>query len=68
MTANTQTEKTVSTTPSHYVYQVLERKNREPFWRRIGTAWAAGDGFNVNLECLPLEGRIALRLASEKKE
>ena len=27
-----------------------------------------GKGFNVQLECVPLDGRITLRVASEKKE
>ena len=27
-----------------------------------------GSGFNVQLDCVPLDGRIALRVASENKE
>jgi hypothetical protein len=37
-------------------------------WIRIGSAWAHADGkgFNIQLETVPLDGRIALRVASEK--
>ena len=45
-------------------------ENRKAFWTRIGSAWAHqdGKGFNVQLEVAPLDGRITLRVASEKKE
>jgi hypothetical protein len=64
---NTQVQSngTKSKAPSHYVYQVIERPNAKPFWRRIGSAWACtdGNGFNVQLESLPNEGkRITLRV------
>jgi hypothetical protein len=57
-------------TPSHIVYQVRDREGRKSFWTRIGSAWAHADGqgFNVQIECVPLDGRITLRVASEKKE
>ncbi len=56
--------------PSHVAYQVRDREGRKAFWTRIGSAWAHADGkgFNVQLECVPLDGRITLRVASEKKE
>jgi hypothetical protein len=56
--------------PSHVAYQVREREGRKAFWTRIGSAWAHADGkgFNIQLECVPLDGRITLRVASEKKE
>jgi hypothetical protein len=59
-----------SKTPSHVVYQVRDRENAKGFWTRIGSAWAHADGkgFNVQIECVPLDGRITLRVASEKKE
>ena len=72
MSDNTKTNETTnSKTPSHIVYQVRDRgENRKAFWTRIGSAWAHqdGNGFNVQLECVPLDGRITLRVASEKKE
>ena len=60
-----------SKTPSHIVYQVRDRgDDKKAFWTRIGSAWAHADGkgFNVQIECVPLDGRITLRVASEKKE
>lgn len=56
--------------PSHVAYQVRDREGQKGFWTRIGTAWAHADGkgFNIQLEALPLDGRIVLRVASEKKD
>lgn len=56
--------------PSHVAYQVRDREGQKAFWTRIGTAWAHADakGFNIQLEALPLDGRIVLRVASEKKD
>jgi len=71
MTTNTKTtESTSPRTPSHVAYQVRDREGKKAFWTRIGSAWAHADGkgFNVQLEVVPLDGRITLRVASEKKE
>lgn len=56
--------------PSHYVYHVLKIRNQKPFYRRIGSAWAHADGqgFNVQLESFPLDGRVQLRVPTEKTE
>jgi hypothetical protein len=59
-----------SKTPSHIAYQVRDREGGKGFFTRIGAAWQHkdGKGFNVQLDCVPLDGRISLRVASEKKE
>jgi hypothetical protein len=64
------TETVGSKSPSHVVYHVRDREGGKGFWTRIGSAWAHqdGKGFNVQLEVAPLDGRITLRVASEKKE
>jgi hypothetical protein len=56
--------------PSHVAYQVRDREGAKSFWTRIGAAWAHADGkgFTVQLEAVPLDGRISLRVVSEKKE
>ena len=57
--------------PSHIAYQVRDRgEGKKAFWTRIGSAWAHadGNGFNIQLEAVPLDGRITLRVASETKE
>ena len=73
-TANTnQAQGASPKTPSHLVYHVREfdgREGKKSFWTRIGSAWAHADGkgFNAQVECFPIDGRITLRVASEKKE
>ena len=57
-----------SKAPSHVAYHVRNREGGEGFWTRIGSAWphADGNGFNLQIETVPLDGRITLRVASEK--
>jgi hypothetical protein len=59
-----------SKSPSHVAYQVRDRDGGKGFWTRIGSAWANADGkgFNIQLEVVPLDGRITLRVATEKKD
>jgi hypothetical protein len=57
-----------SKAPSHVAYHVRNREGGEGYWTRIGSAWAHadGNGFNIQLETVPLDGRIALRVVTEK--
>ncbi len=69
--SDTETTTTASAkAPSHYVYHVRESKGQKGFWTKIGAAWAHGDGkgFNIQVECVPLDGRLAVRVASEAKD
>jgi hypothetical protein len=71
MTDNTNTEtKTNNKTPSHIGYQVRDREGQKAIWTRIGAAWAHADGkgFNVQLEAVPLDGRVSLRVANENRD
>jgi hypothetical protein len=63
------TTSTSSKAPSHIAYQVSDREGRKAIWTRIGAAWqnADGQGFNIQLEAVPLDGRVTLRVATEKK-
>ncbi len=56
--------------PSHIAYHLRNGNSEKGFWTRIGAAWAHGDGngFNIQIETMPLDGRITLRIASEKSE
>jgi len=66
-----QTRTSHSKGPSHVAYQVRDRGDgKNGFWTRIGSVWphADGKGFNIQLECVPLDGRVTLRIASEKKD
>jgi hypothetical protein len=48
--------------PTHGVF-VVEGEGDSGFWTKVGAAWAHedGKGFNVNLVCLPLGGRLVVR-------
>ncbi len=61
---------TNSKKPSHVAYQVRDREGKKGYWTRIGSVWAHNDGkgFNIQLEVVPLDGRIVLRVESEKKD
>ncbi|GMU39041.1 MAG: hypothetical protein KJ057_17255 [Phycisphaerae bacterium] len=66
----TDTNNTASKAPSHVAYQVRDREGKKAFWTRIGAAWQHNDGkgFNIQLEVVPLDGRVTLRVATEKKD
>lgn len=70
MTTNSNSEARTSKAPSHVAYQVRDREGKKGFWTRIGSAWqhADGAGFSIQLDVVPLDGRITLRVVSEKKE
>ena len=67
MTKTKTTEQTASKAPSHVAYQVRDREGGKGFWTRIGSAWphADGKGFSIQIEALPLDGRITLRVVAE---
>ena len=48
--------------PTHAVYAV-EGDGDKARWTKIGAAWGHhdGDGFNISLDCLPLNGRLVVR-------
>ncbi len=56
--------------PTHVAYHVREGQGDKSYWTRIGAAWphSDGQGFNVQLEVVPLDGRVSLRVATEKKQ
>ena len=56
--------------PSHIAYQVRDRDGKKSIWTRIGSAWAHADGkgFNLQVEVVPLDGRVTLRVPSEQNE
>jgi hypothetical protein len=68
----TETPTTTTTTkaPTHGVYHVRGRDGKKSFWTRIGAAWAHADGqgFSVQIDCVPLDGRLSLRVITETKD
>jgi len=42
---------------------VVEGEGDKAFWTRVGAAWPHDDGkgFNIQLSCLPVNGRLVIR-------
>jgi hypothetical protein len=70
MSESSKNASSTSRTPSHIAYHVRDNRGRDAYWTRIGSAWqhADGKGFNIQIETVPLDGRISLRAPSEKKD
>ena len=56
--------------PSYQAYTVIKREGQDDYWLNIGAAFAHqdGDGFNVMLQALPINGKIVLRPPKDKSE
>ena len=59
--------------PTHTAYSVrkyTQNGEHKSDWTRIGAAWLHGDGegFDIVLEAVPVNGRIALRKNKPKSE
>ena len=50
--------------PNYTAYTVHKREGKDDFWIAIGAAFMHqdGDGYNIVLQALPLDGKIVLRL------
>jgi hypothetical protein len=63
---------TKSTKPAYIAYSVRNNSEEQgdSFWTRIGAAFPHkdGNGFNLLIDVVPLDGRITLRVPSEKTE
>ena len=70
MSESSNNPSSTSKAPSHIAYHVRNKKDGDAFWTRIGSAWqhADGKGFNIQIETVPLGGRMSLRIPSEKSE
>jgi hypothetical protein len=69
--SNTETTSVPATNaPSHIVYHVRDRKDQKGIFTRIGAAWPHrdGKGFNLQLDAVPLDGHVTLRVITEKKD
>jgi hypothetical protein len=49
--------------PTHRVYTVIRREGQDDYWLNIGLAFPHrdGNGFNIVLQALPLDGKIVCR-------
>lgn len=64
MTTNAQPKK-----PTLYAYHVRETSSGKGFWNRIGAAWNNKDGgFTIQLDCIPLDGRIVCMPPKKEEE
>ena len=54
-------------TPTHRVYTVINREGQDDYWLNIGLAFPHkdGNGFNIVLQALPLDGKIVCREITE---
>ena len=56
--------------PTYQAYTVVKREGQDDYWLNIGAAFMHqdGDGYNVVLQALPLDGKIVLRLPKAQSE
>ena len=56
--------------PAYRAYTVIQRKDKDDFWLNLGVAFPHddGDGFNLLLQALPIDGKIVLRSYKEEEE
>lgn len=54
--------------PSHIAYQVRDGDNDKSYFNKVGAAWAHqdGQGYNIQLDSVPVDGRITLRTPMER--
>ncbi len=61
-----------SNKPTHKAWHVKPsaQEGAKGFWNPIGVAWPwnNGEGFNVQLDCVPVDGKFKLSLIKDKKE
>ena len=56
--------------PAFRAYTVIKREGKEDFWLNLGVAFAHedGQGYNLLLQALPIDGKIVLRTYKEDEE
>ena len=56
--------------PTYTAYTVAKREGQDDFWIPIGGAWKHkdGDGLNVVLQALPVDGKVVLRLPKSQDD
>ncbi len=56
--------------PSHIAYHVRDGQDGKSFFNRVGSAFPHkdGEGFNVILDAVPVDGNVTLRTPKERVE
>lgn len=57
-------------TPTHRAYSVIRREGQDDYWLNLGLVFPHkdGNGFNIMLQALPLDGKIVCREITEADE
>jgi hypothetical protein len=55
--------------PNYTAFTVVRREGQDDFWIAIGAAFrhSDGDGYNVVLQALPIDGKIVLRIPKAER-
>ena len=56
--------------PAYRAYTVVKREGKEDYWLNLGVAFPHedGEGFNILLQAMPLDGKLVLRTYKETEE
>ena len=56
--------------PAYRAYTVIKREGKDDYWLNLGIVFAHedGEGFNLLLQAMPLDGKIVLRRYKENEE
>lgn len=56
--------------PIYQAYTVIKREGQDDYWLNIGAAFAHsdGNGLNVLLQALPINGKIVLRPPKDERD
>lgn len=62
-------DNTYARRPDFVAYNVRESRDGKGHWNRIGAAWRHkdGHGYEINLDSLPVDGRVTLREMREER-
>jgi hypothetical protein len=68
MTENAKDNEGMPNPPSHYAYHVNEGQDGKSYFNRVGAAFPHkdGQGFNVVLDSVPVDGLVTLRTPQER--
>ncbi len=55
--------------PAYRAYTVIKREGKDDYWLNLGVAFPHedGEGFNLLLQALPIDGKIVLRTYKEEE-
>lgn len=56
--------------PAFRAYTVIKRDGKEDYWLNLGVAFPHedGEGFNLLLQALPIDGKLVLRTYKDDEE